>query len=121
MKLTEEIARDLRCGTVFSVSGERIGIRKVRRVWFNPVTAHYVADVGGVFLWTDTPSKPWPLCPLRSGALREDHDEASDLRKTATGRWLLDVPIMRHRLAARLELSRLVAAKLHRKRATAGK
>ena len=63
MMLTPEIASDLRHGTIFDVTGERIGVRKVRRVWFNPSTGHYVADVGGVFLWTDEPSKPWRAIP----------------------------------------------------------
>lgn len=59
MRLTEEIARDLRSGATFRVSGERIGIRRVRRVWFNPASGHYVADVGGLFMWTDEPQNPW--------------------------------------------------------------
>jgi hypothetical protein len=62
MKLSEEIARDLRAGAIFHLSGERIGIRKVKRVWFNPATGHYVVDAG-VFMWTDEPSKPWRCVP----------------------------------------------------------
>lgn len=63
MQLNDEIARDLRAGVIFDIEGERIGIRKVRRVWFNPASGHYVADVGGIFLWTDEPRNPWRCVP----------------------------------------------------------
>jgi hypothetical protein len=66
MQLTEEIASDLRAGTIFDVKGERIGIRPVRRVWFNAASGHYVADAGGVFMWTDKPANPWRCVPSRS-------------------------------------------------------
>jgi hypothetical protein len=59
MTLSNEIARDLRAGAVFIVEGGRIGCRRVRRVWFNYASGHYVADVGGLFMWTDEPSNPW--------------------------------------------------------------
>jgi hypothetical protein len=49
----------LRIGAIFNVEGERIGVRRVRRVWFNFASGHYVADVGGLFMWTDEPSNPW--------------------------------------------------------------
>lgn len=63
IKLTEEIAGDLRAGASFNVEGAHIGIRKVRRIWFNRVSGHYVADVGGLFMWTDEPSKAWRITP----------------------------------------------------------
>lgn len=63
MKLSPQIASDLRHGATFNVTGEYIGIRRVRRVWFNPASGHYVADVGGCFLWTDEPQKPWRVVP----------------------------------------------------------
>lgn len=63
MKLTEEIAMDLRSGAIFNVQGERIGIRRVRRIWFNRASGHYVADVGGAFMWTDEPPNPWRCVP----------------------------------------------------------
>lgn len=65
MHLTPEIARDLRDGAIFAVRGEYIGVRAVRRVWFNPASGHYVADVGSCFLWTDEPHKPWRSVPSR--------------------------------------------------------
>lgn len=63
MRLSEEIASDLRAGAIFNVEGERIGIRSVRRVWFNLASGHYVADVGGLFMWTDEPSNSWRCVP----------------------------------------------------------
>lgn len=63
MKLTEEIASDLRAGAIFYVEGERIGVRRVRRIWFNPATSHYVADVGWLYMWTDSLSNPWQIVP----------------------------------------------------------
>lgn len=63
MKLTEEIARDLRNGARFDVKGEYIGIRPVKRLWFNYASGHYVADVGSCFMWTDEPENPWRPVP----------------------------------------------------------
>jgi len=63
MFLTPEIAHDLRHGASFDVEGERIGVRRVKRVWFNPSSGHYVADVGSCFMWTDEPHKPWRVVP----------------------------------------------------------
>jgi hypothetical protein len=66
MQLSEEIARDLRSGAIFDVAGERIGILKVRRVWFNPASGHYVADCGCRKMWTDEPKNPWRCVPSKS-------------------------------------------------------
>jgi hypothetical protein len=69
MNLTPEIARDLRDGAIFHVKGERIGIRKVRRVWFVPASGHYVADVGSCLMWTNEPYNPWRCVPSRDSSL----------------------------------------------------
>lgn len=66
IKLSPEIASDLRHGAIFNVTGERIGIRRVRRVWFNPASGHYVADCGGIYMWTDEPKNPWRCVPARA-------------------------------------------------------
>lgn len=59
MVLSEEIARDLRSGAIFEVSGERHGLRKIKRLWFDFASGHYIADCGGAYLWTDELHKPW--------------------------------------------------------------
>lgn len=75
MRLSPEIARDLRDGARFDVQGEYIGIRKVRRVWFNPASGHYVADVGSCFMWTDEPHNRWRLVPSSPPLQRQGGEE----------------------------------------------
>ena len=59
MTLSDEIKADLRAGYTAKVSGERIGIRKVSRVWFSPASGHYVAGATGCFMWSDSGAMPW--------------------------------------------------------------
>lgn len=64
MQIANEIARDmLVSGCVYEIKGEHIGIRAVRRAWFNYGSGHYVADVGSMFVWSDGPNGPWHPVP----------------------------------------------------------
>lgn len=67
MQITPEIASDMMDGkTVYHVTGWRIGIRPVRRIWFNLVSGHFVADVGSCFMWSDGRLGPWHSVPASS-------------------------------------------------------
>ncbi len=66
MKIEAETARYVReGGTVHFVANHYavIGTRKVSRLWFNPASGHYVADVGSCFMWTDKPDGEWKIAP----------------------------------------------------------
>lgn len=75
MILSPEIASDLRNGAVFTVSGECIGIRRVRRIWFNLASGCYVADVGSCFMFTDEPDHPWRVVPNTAPCFRANAAE----------------------------------------------
>jgi hypothetical protein len=70
MKIAPEIARDMRQGHIFHVAGERIGIRRVKSVWFNPASGHYVADCGSCYMWAGEPDAPWQVVPRTTAAER---------------------------------------------------
>ncbi len=59
MHLTDFIKDAMRQGASFKIDGERIGLRRVRRGWFNFASGHYVVDVGSCFMWSDDGNSPW--------------------------------------------------------------
>lgn len=66
MIIAPEIAAELRNGVVYSVAGERIGLRVPKRVWFNNASGLYVTDCGACYMWSDGTSGPWHIVPRSS-------------------------------------------------------
>ncbi len=77
MIISDGIKADLRAGHVAEVEGERIGLRRVKRAWFNLCSGHYVVDATGCFMWSENGGPDWHVVPRNPRRRTLNHKEPS--------------------------------------------